>query len=290
MRCFGREAVSVRIMGPCDNRARKKRVPNSTMPAGLGANSLRLLNLGCGSRHHPEWINLDFTAHDPDVVAHDLRAPLPFEEAHFDAVYHSHVLEHLPKPLAPVFLRECHRVLRPGGVLRVAVPDLERIARLYLDNLRGALAGDALARDRYDWMMIELCDQMARHASGGEMLAWWKQNPMPAEEFVYERVGSEARECIRRLREDADRAANQDPAGYARDPAAVGTFRLSGEVHQWMYDRFSLGRLLMETGFRNVAVCAADVSAIADFNRYLLDIEPDGAVRKPDSLFMEGFK
>jgi hypothetical protein len=57
-----------------------------------------------------------------------------------------------------------------------------------------------------------------------------------------------------------------------------------------MYDRYSLGKLLKQAGFREVRVFRADESMIANFNSYLLDIEPDGSVRKPDSLFMEGRK
>lgn len=94
---------------------------------------MKLLNLGCGSRFHPAWVNIDTAPAEPSVVAHDLREGIPFPDAEFDAVYHSHVLEHFPKRSAGPFLAECLRVLRPGGILRVAVPDLERIARGYLE-------------------------------------------------------------------------------------------------------------------------------------------------------------
>jgi len=247
---------------------------------------MKLLNLGCGARHHPDWVNVDFTSGSPDVLAHDLKTPLPFPEGIFDAVYHSHVLEHLPRAAAPGFLAECRRVLRPGGVIRVAVPDLERIARTYLDLLDGSLAGDRAAMARYEWIILELFDQMVRSASGGEMLAYWKQNPMPAEDFVFERVGSEARSCIAALR-----SAKQEPSpAPVTDPVRIGQFRLSGEVHQWMYDRYSLGDLLMRAGFRDIAVRDAHKSNIPGFSGYLLDVEPDGSVRKPDSFFMEALK
>ena len=73
-------------------------------------------------------------------------------------------------------------------------------------------------------------------------------------------------------------------------PEDIGRFRLSGEVHQWMYDRVSLGRLLTSAGFSEVRVCQAQDSAIADFASYQLDTDEAGAVRKPDSLFMEARK
>ena len=57
-----------------------------------------------------------------------------------------------------------------------------------------------------------------------------------------------------------------------------------------MYDRFSLRRLLTETGFIEAAVTAASESRIAGFAAYGLDVEPSGRVRKPDSLFVEARK
>lgn len=244
----------------------------------------KLLNLGCGHRYHKSWINLDYVACSPDVIAHDLRTPLPFEDNVFDAVYHSHVLEHLPKRLAPLFLDECLRVLKPGGIIRVAVPDLESIVAQYTKLLPQAIAGDKAAQERYDWIVIELFDQMVRNVTGGEMLAYWAQHPMPAEDFVFARMGSEAKNAIASLRAKRETVLSHPPPD---DPMRIGQFRLSGEVHQWMYDSYSLGRLLFQAGFHDVSVCSAHQSRIPDFNTYGLDIEPDGSVRKPDSLFME---
>jgi SAM-dependent methyltransferase len=241
-----------------------------------------LLNLGCGNRFHPDWINVDLFPGASRVRQHDLRKPLPFPDQSFEAVYHSHVLEHLPRAAAPGFLGECYRVLVPGGVLRVVVPDLESIARLYLQSLEGAVAGDPQAAQRYDWMVLELLDQLVREQSGGEMRRYWQQQPMPVEEFVLQRMGQEVRQVLDELR----RMPREIPSA-PRNPAALLQFQQSGELHRWMYDRYSLGRLLAQSGFVGVRVCAAQESAIPDFNRYGLDLSEDGSVRKPDSLFME---
>jgi SAM-dependent methyltransferase len=61
----------------------------------------------------------------------DLTRPLPFGDATFDAAFGSHVLEHLTPAEAEALLAELHRVLRPGGVLRIAVPDLDRVIAEY---------------------------------------------------------------------------------------------------------------------------------------------------------------
>ena len=150
---------------------------------GRAADS-ELLNLGCGARTHPAWINVDFRADPPRVIGHDLRTPLPFATGSFSAVYASHLLEHFPRDYAPVFLGECRRVLKSGGMARIVVPDLEMIARLYLKYLDGAVAGDEPSARRHEWMTIELLDQLTRERGGGEMARYWKRNPLPEEEFV----------------------------------------------------------------------------------------------------------
>lgn len=251
----------------------------------------RKINLGCGQKFHTEWINVDYKSNNYRVIAHDLGAGIPFESNSCDVIYHSHLLEHFSKSDAPVFLKDCLRALKPDGIIRVVVPDLENIVRLYLLLLEKSLKGDAEAQKRYDWIMLELFDQMVRNQPGGEMLKYWQQNPMPAEDFVIERLGSEVKDAIGRIRSKPD-ARNQSgqQQNTALDPHKIGQFRLSGEIHQWMYDRYSLGKLLQEAGFEDIKVCKADESQIPNFNRYLLDIEPDGSIRKPDSLFMEARK
>ena len=248
------------------------------------------VNLGCGSHFHPDWVNVDMVPSSPEVLAHDLRTRLPFDAACFGVVYHSHVLEHFKRAHATAFMRECFRILAPGGVIRVVVPNLEVIARLYLQYLDQAAAGDEQADQRYQWMTLELLDQLVRDEGGGDMLKFWKRNPMPAEDFVVERMGSEVRNAVAALRRQPGPPDVTDGAGPEPDAAAVGAFRCSGEVHKWMYDRWSLAKLLRECGFTDARVCAANESRIPNFVSYLLDLEADGSTRKPDSLFMEAQK
>jgi predicted SAM-dependent methyltransferase len=250
-----------------------------------------LLNLGCGEVFHPAWINVDFRAVSPQVIAHDLHQPLPFADASFTAVYSSHLLEHLSRSFAPVFLTECRRLLKPGGLLRVVVPDLETIARLYLENLQGALAGDAQAAARHQWMTVELLDQMVREEPGGEMVKHWMQDPLPAEEFILQRCGWELRRFLQAHRSQPGKKGHRAQAPFRRrSPGQITKFRQSGEVHKWMYDCYSLPRLLQNLGFTDCKCCAANQSLIPNFNSYCLDLNHDGSVRKPDSLFVEAVK
>lgn len=265
----------------------------------------RLLNFGCGSTHHPEWVNLDAWASDPAVISCDVRRGFPFEESGFDAVYGSHVLEHLDRVAAARLLRECYRVLKSGGLVRLAVPDLEVIAKLYLELLPKALAGDAQARQRYDWIVLELYDQAVRTSSGGGMAAYLRSAMDEQQEaFVKGRIGVEAERplpgrstTLRKLR-SAARMARRVAAGavvflfLGREgwhALHEGLFRRSGEVHQWMYDRFSMMRALEEAGFVEVRFCMANESGIDSFARYGLEVTDDKP-RKPDSLYAEARK
>jgi len=270
---------------------------------------VKLLNIGCGASYHPAWVNIDVQPAAPGILRHDAAKPLPFPDGSFDACYSSHVLEHLRLEDAPLFLTETRRVLKPGGVLRVVVPDLEGIARAYLGALQDALASAEGAEQRYRWMSLELLDQLVRNASGGRMGPCLEKAPAEVRDFIAARIGKEAERfweakpsagMLQKFAElppggISDRLRYLLVCGSARllggkrglRAAREGWFRTSGEAHLWMYDRFSLKRLLEEAAFQEVAVCAPELSRIPGFACYGLD-SVDGVVRKPDSLFMEG--
>ena len=131
-------------------------------------NKLNYLNLGCGFNFHKEWINVDMTSNSPYVISHNLLKKFPFHKNQFDVVYNSHVLEHFPKEKAPYFVSECFRVLKPGGLIRVGVPDLENIVNEYLKQLHENIENpNRLSEANYDWILLEMYDQTVRNRSGG---------------------------------------------------------------------------------------------------------------------------
>ena len=65
----------------------------------------------------------------------DLRYPLPFPDCTFDYIYSSHVLEHLFPQDANRLLRECYRIMKNGGVMRVVVPDMYMVASQYVSAM-----------------------------------------------------------------------------------------------------------------------------------------------------------
>lgn len=79
------------------------------------------INLGSGDACKPGFINTDLCA-GADVVV-DLRRPLPFEDACCDLIFSEHCFEHFDYPHAiGALLKECYRVLKPGGRLTFSVP------------------------------------------------------------------------------------------------------------------------------------------------------------------------
>lgn len=245
----------------------------------------RLLNCGCGTHLHSSWLNVDIVPARSGVIAMDLREEWPIPDNFFDVVYHSHVLEHMSRNEGIKFLKQCFRILKPGGILRVAIPDLESIAREYIYQLEAARTGDLEAVARYHWIILEFIDQLTRHHPGGEMLEFLRQRPLPAKEFVLQRIGKEGENIIARLSKHP--ADVQQPS---LDALSVGEFRLGGEAHRWMYDAFSLQEALEEGGFQSIRRVTATESAYSHFASFHLDADDTGKVRKPDSLFMEARK
>ena len=132
---------------------------------------MKYVNLGCGGRFINEWTNFDFISNSPFVKQVNLIKGIPLESEEVDFVYHSHVLEHFDKSQGEHFIRECYRVLKKEGVLRVVVPDLEQIAINYLQTLKEVKEKNNEKNiARYNWAKVELLDQLVREKSGGEIL------------------------------------------------------------------------------------------------------------------------
>lgn len=237
---------------------------------------MKVLNLGCGYQTSARCINIDWSlpvrlkgsrvgrlvaplvvtgdrkvaydAMDDAVLRHNLRKGIPFPDQSVDGVYHSHLLEHLDRDVVPTFLAEIKRVLRPGGVHRVVVPDLEFEARRYLTSLGSARGGQATAAEHEESISL-MIEQMVRR----------------------EPWGTSQRTGFRRWAENV----------------LLGDARKRGETHQWMWDRVSLPAALSDAGFHNAQVVAFNASALDDWPKYLLDQNGAGEEYRPGSLYVE---
>jgi len=139
----------------------------------------------------------------PDnLMVHDLSRGIPFPDASVDLVYHSHVLEHLDRGVAPGFIQECARVLRIGGLIRVVVPDFERYCRNYLDH-------------------VGLCEKEGERVIGEH-------------DRMFEPM------LLQSVRREASGTSQQRPLRRFVENFVLGDARKRGHTHQWMYDRFNL--------------------------------------------------
>jgi len=261
----------------------------------------RYLNVGCGGHFHKDWVNVDFNSYSSHVIAHNLLKGIPFNDNEFAVVYHSHVLEHFYKKDTEFFTKECCRVLKSGGILRICVPDLENLVRTYLNCLERCLNGDENAYADYEWIMQELYDQSVRISPGGGMFELFRQG-IPNEDFVRSRLGSEV-DSIKHACQNqiAPKPPKKHKLKYWKNKLRewllkddlkhleTGKFRAGGEIHNWMYDRFSLRLLLENCGFKEVSFKNYNDSSIENWNLYGLDML-DEQERRPNSLYAEAVK
>jgi predicted SAM-dependent methyltransferase len=112
--------------------------------------SFKKYNLGCGTHLYPGFLNIGFWNNLNEstiykdlngtsgtfMLNHDLNKGIPAEDDSLDLVYHSHMLEHLSYTEGIAFIRECYRALKPGGTMRVLVPDLETWIHAYTNKNR----------------------------------------------------------------------------------------------------------------------------------------------------------
>lgn len=157
---------------------------------------IKKVNLGCGSTIAPGWINIDVSQNimlsklpllkwilykigllseaaykekwPAGIIRHDVRRGLPFKDCSVLHIYTSHLLEHLTRHEANKLLRECYRILKPQGWIRIVVPDFELLVDRYKRNelsIEGFLhclgmresENDAFlsflySKDRHKWM------------------------------------------------------------------------------------------------------------------------------------------
>jgi SAM-dependent methyltransferase len=186
-----------------------------------------------------------------NVLCHNLSSGIPFGSETVDVVYHSHFLEHLDRADALRFLAEVKRVLKPGGIHRIVVPDFEVLCRRYLTHIdEGDQVGDAAKlHDKY---ISDIIEQSIRKTAAG--------------------------------------ASRQNAFVYLLEAAILGDARRRGETHQWMYDRITLANFLLEAGYSRTILQLFNSSLIPNWNRYALDSNSEGGPYQQDSLYLEAMK
>lgn len=114
--------------------------------------NLSRMHLGCGSIIADDFINVDGSfpgikevidegrvyavdgKPNTFILKHDLRNGIPSKPKSLDVIYHSHFLEHLTREESLIFLKNCEHHLKPGGHMRVVVPDFQLWCQNYIDK------------------------------------------------------------------------------------------------------------------------------------------------------------
>ncbi|MCL5784308.1 MAG: methyltransferase domain-containing protein [Patescibacteria group bacterium] len=237
------------------------------------------INLGCGTNAPERWENFDsslglflarhglqklfgrlhlITGEQANVQwPHNVRRRnvtkgLPYADGSVDAAHSSHMLEHLYLPQAAQLLGEVRRVLRPGGVLRLAVPDLRSEAETYLKSEEPDVADEFLRGLGMKGTLLEvpdLCSAVQKYLSSAKSDA--------ADEF---------------LRGIGVKGPPRGLKGLVPE--------LRGSKHRWMYDESSLAAMCMSSGFEEVKRYNFREGKCPDLE--FLD-------NRPDSLFIEAY-
>ena len=97
----------------------------------LARHEIRKLQLGAGVNREDGWLSTDIDSRHDEVLEVDASEPLPFPDDSLDFIFAEHMIEHIAYRPGQRMLRQCLRVLRPGGVLRLATPDLARLIGVY---------------------------------------------------------------------------------------------------------------------------------------------------------------
>lgn len=270
-----------------------------------------------GERFLPEWTNVMLvgTPREKTEGVHyvDLsKGSLAFSDDTFDAANAYHVLEHLTPEEGEALVAEVFRVLRPGSVFRVSVPDLETICRTYLSQL--ARVRQAPTKQnvlRFQWNVMEIFEQAVREKTGGMMLDRLRDGEYDRDylDQVYSDVYRPFFEKEKEREREMEPAFIKPRQGEARVSLSLRAIyqalrkhyrrhRNWGRQHpsvtkertRWMYDRVSLSLLMRRIGFARVQEKDFRASDIPDWDRYDLDRSNFSDRAIDPSVYIEGMK
>jgi predicted SAM-dependent methyltransferase len=112
----------------------------------LAGTHTRKLHLGTSYSVLSGWLNTDVIPVSKGVIYLDATRPFPFADNTFDYVFSEHMIEHIDHESGLLMLAECHRVLKPGGKVRIATPDIEILMGLHTRQK------DAMQRRYIQWI------------------------------------------------------------------------------------------------------------------------------------------
>jgi predicted SAM-dependent methyltransferase len=112
----------------------------------LGSNNVRKLQLGSGANVIGGWLCTDLWPARKEILFLDVKKPFKFDDNVFDYIFCEHMIEHLSFTEAEGMLKECRRILKKGGKIRISTPDLQVYVALFSENKT------ALQKQFIDWV------------------------------------------------------------------------------------------------------------------------------------------
>ncbi|MFI5213605.1 MAG: class I SAM-dependent methyltransferase [Gemmatimonadales bacterium] len=145
------------------------------------------LHLGCGTVRLEGWVNVDIETSQADLTL-DITRGLPLLDGAARLIYHEHVMEHITVDEAKACLRDWFRLLEPGGVLRIATPDLAYVVERYRGDWRDQA-----------WLKLpEYAFIRTRAEMLNTSLRWWGHQYLYDEEELRRRMNDAGFATIRR--------------------------------------------------------------------------------------------
>lgn len=114
---------------------------------------IKALHIGCGTNILKGWLNTDIKVHG-HVLYLNASGPFPLENDTLDYIFSEHMFEHLSYENGKTMLRECYRTLKPGGILRLTMPTLDFLIKLYNEP------DDELHQQYARWSLQQFAPQM----------------------------------------------------------------------------------------------------------------------------------
>lgn len=119
--------------------------------------TVKKLHIGAQSNVLEGWLNVDlYTPLNSSVAFMDASMDFPLEDQTFEYVFSEHMIEHIQLHEADRMLKECYRVLKPGGKIRIATPGLDKLFKLDLTSLEGKQYFDEMVRPAYALHKIDI--------------------------------------------------------------------------------------------------------------------------------------
>ena len=267
------------------------------------------VNVACGNTYVDDWLNYDYAPVSASVIKANLLETLPLESEVADVVYSSHFFEHIPRLAVDRFLNECFRVMKSGGKIRLVMPDLDELCREYLTRRE---VGE---HEKANFVVLEILDQCVRSTPGGSLAGYYQEiastNQTDMAGYIFERTGEPLTDFLPKQQIPLSRKILTT---LAQPTKLIGrleriycqlltsllpnaflqqnvSFTQIGERHAWIYDFYSLSKLLEAAGFVAIKKMDFDQSNIEGFPLFPLDLTDKGRPRKgSESMYIEATK